>query len=417
MKESILRTVGGILPEEAEIIQIYKARFLILISCKTPQAMDIWENRIREVLQSLSWNGKGKSFPLQIMIGAALYSETHAVEDMVALAESRMKADNPQPPEMEKGSIRKCSRQQMEQQLRLYESVFDYVRLVDPKTQTASVLDKNGKLYTSPYKCYYLLGRDAACCNCTSRQTLKDHNVHRRIASAGDQGYYVESRYVEMDNKPYVLELIDKVDSMQKFAPEYKQRMEQLRDEWTQLEEQNRLLKQKNLELYHLSRTDALTQAENRLGLRYGFTSFVRHRVMVMMVDINKFKQYNDANGHQAGDHVLVNFAHILIQAFGKKNCFRYGGDEFLVIANLAEEEFDQKMQQVIEAISRIDIPGAASAPHGSFGCVYGYADSKETLRNMIRQADYYMYQVKNGKLGTDIKKGYYDENWADTMD
>lgn len=305
----------------------------------------------------------------------------------------------------------------MEQQLRLYESVFDDVRLVDPKTQTASVLDKNGKLYTSPYKCYHLLGRDAACCDCTSRQTLKDHNVHRRIASVGDQSYYVESRYVEMDNKPYILKLIDKVDSMQKFAPEYKQRMEQLRDEWIQLEEQNQVLKQKNLELYHLSRTDALTQAENRLGLRYGFTSFVRHRVMVMMVDINKFKQYNDANGHQAGDHVLVNFAHILIQAFGKKNCFRYGGDEFLVIANLAEEEFDQKMQQVIEAISRIDIPGAASAPHGSFGCVYGYADSKETLRNMIRQADYYMYQVKNGKLGTDIKKGYYDENWADTMD
>lgn len=417
MKESILRTAGGILPKEAEIIQIYKARFLILISCKTPQAMETWENRIRQALQSLSWNGKGKSFPLQVMIGAALYSETHAVEDMVALADSRMKADNPQLPEIEKGSIRKFSRQQMEQQLRLYESVFDYVRLVDPKTQIASVLDKNGKLYTSPYKCYYLLGRDAACCNCTSRQTLKDHNVHRRIASAGDQGYYVESRYVEMDNKPYVLELIDKVDSMQKFAPEYKQRMEQLRDEWTQLEEQNQVLKQKNLELYHLSRTDALTQAENRLGLRYGFTSFVRHRVMVMMVDINKFKQYNDANGHQAGDHVLVNFAHILIQAFGKKNCFRYGGDEFLVIANLSEEEFDQKMQQVIEAISRIDIPGAASAPHGSFGCVYGYADSKETLRNMIRQADYYMYQVKNGKLGTDIKKGYYDENWADTMD
>ena len=310
-----------------------------------------------------------------------------------------------------KGSIRKCSRQQMEQQLRLYETVFDDVRLVDPKTQTASVLDKNGKLYTSPYKCYHLLGRDAACCDCTSRQTLKDHNVHRRIASAGDQSYYVESRYVEMDNKPYILKLINKVDSMQKFAPEYKQRMEQLRDEWIQLEEQNQVLKQKNLELYHLSRTDALTQAENRLGLRYGFTSFVRHRVMVMMVDINKFKQYNDANGPSSRETMCwVNLAHILIQAFGKKNCFRYGGDEFLVIANLAEEEFDQKMQQVIEAISRIDIPGAASAPHGSFGCVYGYADSKETLRNMIRQADYYMYQVKNGKLGTDIKKGYYDE-------
>ena len=103
MKESILRTAGGILPKEAEIIQIYKARFLILISCKTPQAMETWENRIRQALQSLSWNGKGKSFPLQVMIGAALYSETHAVEDMVALADSRMKADNPQLPEIEKG--------------------------------------------------------------------------------------------------------------------------------------------------------------------------------------------------------------------------------------------------------------------------------------------------------------------------
>ena len=80
-------------------------------------------------------------------------------------------------------------------------------------------------------------------------------------------------------------------------------------------------------------------------------------------------------------------------------------------------------MKQVLDRVSRISIPGAVAAPRGSFGCVYGYADSQETLRNMIRQADHYMYQVKNvnkvkyGARGADVKKEYYDEHWMKKLD
>ena len=44
-------------------------------------------------------------------------------------------------------------------------------------------------------------------------------------------------------------------------------------------------------------------------------------------------------------------------------------------------------------------------------------------MRNMIRQADYYMYQVKNvnkvkyGARGADVKKEYYDEHWMEKLD
>lgn len=423
MKKAILYSLRHILPGKAEIVQLYGARFAILLPCKSMEEALHWEDRVHEVLQTLFWTKGGKSFPVRVMVGSARYSETHNMEDVIALAESRMRSDIMLPGEEAHDEVWSLSRQEMEQRMRLYASVFDYVRLVNPENQTAWLLDKDGKLFTSPDKCFQMLGRTAACSNCTSRMAIMDRKTHRRVTVVGNKNFYIESRYVEMDGKPYAIELIDSIGNMRDFVPEYGERMKELKGEWDFLEKQNRLLRQKNRELYQLSRTDTLTHMENRRGLRYAFMKYIRHHLMVMMVDIDDFKQYNDRNGHEAGDHVLVQFAHILMDVFGDKNCFRYGGDEFLVIANLSEEEFDGLMKQVLDRVSRISIPGAVAAPRGSFGCVYGYADSQETLRNMIRQADYYMYQVKNvnkvkyGARGADVKKEYYDEHWMEKLD
>ncbi len=85
---------------------------------------------------------------------------------------------------------------------------------------------------------------------------------------------------------------------------------------------------------------DPLTEVYNR---RY-FEEIIKEEVYkairqklplsILMIDLDKFKWYNDNFGHQAGDKVLKDFSKILLKSVRNKvdKVFRYGGDEFVVI-------------------------------------------------------------------------------------
>lgn len=85
---------------------------------------------------------------------------------------------------------------------------------------------------------------------------------------------------------------------------------------------------------------DPLTKVYNR---RY-FEEIIKEEVYkairqklplsIMMIDLDKFKWYNDNFGHQAGDNVLKEFGKILLKSVRNKidKVCRYGGDEFVVI-------------------------------------------------------------------------------------
>lgn len=85
---------------------------------------------------------------------------------------------------------------------------------------------------------------------------------------------------------------------------------------------------------------DPLTKVYNR---RY-FEEIIKEEVYkairqklplsIMMIDLDKFKWYNDNFGHQAGDSVLKEFGKILLKSVRNKidKVCRYGGDEFVVI-------------------------------------------------------------------------------------
>ncbi len=94
----------------------------------------------------------------------------------------------------------------------------------------------------------------------------------------------------------------------------------------------------RDLEL--LSKQDGLTGTLNRRAFDERFTIEVEraHRqnypLMLAMIDIDNFKQYNDNHGHQEGDKVLINLAEILKECTRESVdlCFRLGGDEFSVL-------------------------------------------------------------------------------------
>ena len=96
---------------------------------------------------------------------------------------------------------------------------------------------------------------------------------------------------------------------------------------------------EKNAFLQKKSETDALTGLNNRFGLNeYAEAAFQRAldkgtSLAIEILDMDHFKDYNDANGHQKGDECIQMVARTIksMEEFGAYAA-RYGGDEFILI-------------------------------------------------------------------------------------
>ena len=149
-------------------------------------------------------------------------------------------------------------------------------------------------------------------------------------------------------------------------------------------------------DLNDLARSDALTGTRNRVALRRDYDSYQGHEVTVMMVDLDNFKTVNDTHGHDEGDRILKEASEMLISAFGEDHCYRYGGDEFLVIApDISESEFHEKLGSLKRSESEAWGDTGVTL---SIGYVRSKLTSSDTLRTLISKADEKMYEAKRSK-------------------
>jgi len=89
-----------------------------------------------------------------------------------------------------------------------------------------------------------------------------------------------------------------------------------------------------------LSSTDHLTSLMNRRGFEKLLSSewarSIREKmpISVMVLDVDRFKSYNDTYGHQQGDVALVEVARSITRSFGRSTDYaaRWGGEEFVVL-------------------------------------------------------------------------------------
>ncbi|MBF0433169.1 MAG: diguanylate cyclase [Fibrobacteria bacterium] len=100
-------------------------------------------------------------------------------------------------------------------------------------------------------------------------------------------------------------------------------------------------LKEKNEQLTKLSITDSLTNLNNVRHLKNEATRLqkIHHRypsrpLSVALIDVDKFKEFNDNYGHLAGDKLLITLSEIIQMQIRKDldSAFRYGGDEFVLM-------------------------------------------------------------------------------------
>ncbi len=102
------------------------------------------------------------------------------------------------------------------------------------------------------------------------------------------------------------------------------------------------------------ARTDPLTGLLNRdailVELEVRMQDPVHAAVAVLYVDLDRFKVINDVLGHAAGDELLASAAQRISSAVGTEGLIaRFGGDEFLVVCNLADD--DQRPERIAGAI------------------------------------------------------------------
>ncbi len=166
--------------------------------------------------------------------------------------------------------------------------------------------------------------------------------------------------------------------------------------EFEQLERMNAELEEDNELLERATTIDALTNTNNRFGLRRDFPSYLDKDMYVMMMDIDGFKQINDQHGHHMGDYILSQVGAHLTDIFGPEYVYRYGGDEFLImLPNTSDGEFNQMTERLQREVSEIALEDTDETISFSAGYTYGTPTLQSDLRSMVRIADEQLYKSK----------------------
>ncbi len=162
-----------------------------------------------------------------------------------------------------------------------------------------------------------------------------------------------------------------------------------------------RELEAKNAELQRLTETDALTGISNRRFIMARLDEIVkislRHKFPVgaLMLDIDFFKDVNDAYGHQAGDEVLVKIAAAIRESIRETDWLgRYGGEEFLVCFPYTESgsafQAAEKVRLSVEAL-QWNYPGLRVTISGGLAQL----EAKDKPETLIARADELLYRAK----------------------
>lgn len=119
----------------------------------------------------------------------------------------------------------------------------------------------------------------------------------------------------------------------------------------------------------------------------------------LLMIDVDRFKQQNDAFGHEGGDAVLRELGRMLKASLRKEDIpCRYGGEEFaLVLPEAAVDGAARRAEQLRQAVSRLGIPyqGRVIGPVTVSIGVAAFPDHGDDTRALIHAADAALYQAK----------------------
>ena len=163
---------------------------------------------------------------------------------------------------------------------------------------------------------------------------------------------------------------------------------------------------QRERELFQRAHFDALTGLPNRqlyydrLGQAVAQARREEHRLAVLFIDLDGFKNVNDSVGHWAGDALLAETARRLTSALRDGDTVaRLGGDEYAVILPRVETalEAEAMADSILSAVAKpFAVEGQESFVTASIGITL-FPEDGLTAEELLRKADTAMYSAKDG--------------------
>ncbi len=164
------------------------------------------------------------------------------------------------------------------------------------------------------------------------------------------------------------------------------------------------IYEKKSKELKKKLNLDALTGAGSRffgeveLGNAYEEFKNGKKDTLLLIADVDYFKQFNDTFGHDVGDKVLKSFSDAIKKSTrANDSVVRWGGDEFIVIMRDIPVKFQpEAADRILESIRSINIPeiGNAKRITASMGFAY-FSDEDGDAKATLSRADAALYKAK----------------------
>jgi diguanylate cyclase (GGDEF)-like protein len=164
-------------------------------------------------------------------------------------------------------------------------------------------------------------------------------------------------------------------------------------------------------QLFAMARTDGLTGLANRRTFDEALAAEARRAsrqglsLSLILVDVDRFKLYNDTLGHMAGDECLRLVARALAGTVGRSGdvVARYGGEEFVLLLPATDAAaaalLGEKARKAVEALA---IPHGENQPSGTVTISVGIATGPSGLGEreidpvwLVETADAALYQAK----------------------
>ena len=274
----------------------------------------------------------------------------------------------------------KITRQQVAEEAKMLEKVFDVVRFLEGDFFEQMQDDPRIGVKIGMCQCYDFWKKNKPCENCTSMKAYAEKKQKTKLEFLDADVFLVISRYLEIDDEACVMELVKHLDNDTLIDTDGRDKLVGKLQGY-----QNKLY------------IDPVTGVYNR---RY-FEDEIRNMqnsAGVAMIDLDDFKLYNDIYGHDMGDQVLCIVADVIKNCIRKTDkLIRYGGDEFLLIlSDMVRGTLRGKLFQIQEAIENATIP---NCPRLKLTASIGGVISEDgKIDEAIAKADQLMYKAKDHK-------------------
>ncbi len=171
--------------------------------------------------------------------------------------------------------------------------------------------------------------------------------------------------------------------------------------------------------LHYQAMHDALTNLPNRTLLMDRVQQAIRaaergeHKLSLILMDLNRFKEINDTLGHHVGDKLLQQVAQRISANLRESDTVaRLGGDEFCVLLPTADEIQAQFIcRKIINTIEKtLYVDGHSLSIGASLG-IAAYPEHGQNPLTLLQRADVAMYFAKRNNKGFAVYDSAFDQN------